>query len=138
MADFSIISMESSNTSFGEKQLKCNQYDVPMTLLTMKRIKNFYHGTPSTTINIRADTSLYVNDDMIYNKAIEAKGEEMKLKKKRSKVTKMNPFEFKMLMDLYKGSTTKLQSTKLGDYIDPYYDDPGEEEESRIELGNVL
>jgi hypothetical protein len=73
---------------------------------------------------------------MIYDKGIKAKDKELKLKNKQIKITKMSSFEFKMLMDLYKESAKKLQSTKLGDYIDPYYDDP--EEESRIELGRIF
>eukprot|EP00826_Nyctotherus_ovalis_P011579 TRINITY_DN13012_c0_g2_i2.p1 TRINITY_DN13012_c0_g2~~TRINITY_DN13012_c0_g2_i2.p1 ORF type:complete len:224 (+),score=45.38 TRINITY_DN13012_c0_g2_i2:85-756(+) len=133
MADDSMSSVESSNSFFGEGQLECNKHDVPMNIATARRIQNFYHANPSTVVNIRADSSLYMSDDMRYNRGIHAKNEALKLRTKAdSKPTRMNPYEFKMFMQV--SNTSALQSSKLGDYVDPYYDDPGDEI-SKYELG---
>lgn len=139
MLDSSLASINSLNTSFGEQQLNCNKHNLPMTVLTAKRIQTLYKGNPATAINIRADSGLYMDDDMKYNKGIKTKSEEMKLKLKASKADSiMSPFELKMLMDLYKGGAAKLQSHRLGDYVDPYYDDPGDEETSRQRIGSCV
>jgi hypothetical protein len=129
-------SVDSSNTSFGEVQLDHNTYELPMTNLTIKRIKSFYHANPSKVINIRAASNLYMNDDMQYNKAIKDKNESVKLRRKqKTKTTKLNNIEFKMLAEISKEKTAELQSDKLGDYIVPYYDDPKSEDDSKQKIG---
>lgn len=126
-------SVESSSSSFGEGQLECNKHDVPMSVATARRIQSFYRANPSTVVNIRADSGLYMGDDMRYNRGIRAKNEALKLKAKADlKPTRMNPYEFKMLVQV--SNTSAFQSSRLGDYVDPYHDDPGDEI-SKYELG---